>query len=186
MAWRLLRAMGLPALLASALCTFVLPLLLFLAATKLWYLYCVSSRDRSCALPLPPGTMGFPFFGETLQMVLQVRALGKGPENFPEDFPPQLWAWAEAGISVLAREATKAKRGARRRPDAPRRPLTRFAGLSLPPHYKTGNPKWFSLSAETTLENSLHWLCLKAGMKKFVSGGPPGCAHLVPETSNRK
>lgn len=65
--------MGLPALLASALCTFVLPLLLFLAATKLWYLYCVSSRDRSCALPLPPGTMGFPFFGETLQMVLQRR-----------------------------------------------------------------------------------------------------------------
>lgn len=70
--------MGLPALLASALCTFVLPLLLFLAAIKLWDLYCVSSRDRSCALPLPPGTMGFPFFGETLQMVLQVRELGAG------------------------------------------------------------------------------------------------------------
>ncbi|XP_037353137.1 cytochrome P450 26A1 isoform X1 [Talpa occidentalis] len=65
--------MGLPALLASALCTFVLPLLLFLAAIKLWDLYCVSSRDHSCALPLPPGTMGFPFFGETLQMVLQRR-----------------------------------------------------------------------------------------------------------------
>lgn len=65
--------MGFSALLASALCTFLLPLLLFLAAVKLWDLYCVSSRDPSCPLPLPPGTMGLPFFGETLQMVLQVR-----------------------------------------------------------------------------------------------------------------
>ncbi|XP_051837623.1 cytochrome P450 26A1 [Antechinus flavipes] len=65
--------MGFSALLASALCTFVLPLLLFLAAVKLWNLYCLSTRDRSCPLPLPPGTMGLPFFGETLQMVLQRR-----------------------------------------------------------------------------------------------------------------
>lgn len=76
-------AMGLLPLLASVLCTFVLPLLLFLAAIKLWDLYCVSSRDRSCALPLPPGTMGFPFFGETLQMVLQVRELGAGQDDPP-------------------------------------------------------------------------------------------------------
>lgn len=65
--------MGFSALVASALCTFLLPLLLFLAAVKLWDLYCVSSRDPSCPLPLPPGTMGLPFFGETLQLVLQVR-----------------------------------------------------------------------------------------------------------------
>ncbi|XP_067156168.1 cytochrome P450 26A1 isoform X3 [Apteryx mantelli] len=65
--------MGFSALVASALCTFLLPLLLFLAAVKLWDLYCVSGRDRSCPLPLPPGTMGLPFFGETLQMVLQRR-----------------------------------------------------------------------------------------------------------------
>lgn len=65
--------MGFSALVASALCTFLLPLLLFLAAVKLWDLYCVSGRDPSCPLPLPPGTMGLPFFGETLQMVLQVR-----------------------------------------------------------------------------------------------------------------
>ncbi|XP_041874932.1 cytochrome P450 26A1 isoform X2 [Corvus kubaryi] len=65
--------MGFSALVASALCTFLLPLLLFLAAVKLWDLYCVSSRDPSCPLPLPPGTMGLPFFGETLQLVLQRR-----------------------------------------------------------------------------------------------------------------
>ncbi|XP_030309054.1 cytochrome P450 26A1 isoform X3 [Calypte anna] len=65
--------MGFSALVASALCTFLLPLLLFLAAVKLWDLYCVSGRDPSCPLPLPPGTMGLPFFGETLQMVLQRR-----------------------------------------------------------------------------------------------------------------
>ncbi|XP_009998419.1 PREDICTED: cytochrome P450 26A1 [Chaetura pelagica] len=61
------------ALVASALCTVLLPLLVFLAAVKLWDLYCVSGRDPSCPLPLPPGTMGLPFFGETLQMVLQRR-----------------------------------------------------------------------------------------------------------------
>lgn len=65
--------MGFYALVASALCTFLLPLLLFLAAVRLWDLYCASGRDPSCPLPLPPGTMGLPFFGETLQMVLQVR-----------------------------------------------------------------------------------------------------------------
>ncbi|XP_053165739.1 cytochrome P450 26A1 [Hemicordylus capensis] len=65
--------MGFSAFLASAVCTFVLPLLLFLATVKLWDLYCVRGRDPSCPLPLPPGTMGLPFFGETLQLVLQRR-----------------------------------------------------------------------------------------------------------------
>ncbi|KAM8924517.1 cytochrome P450 26A1 [Pelodytes ibericus] len=54
----------------SALCTLVLPVLLFFTTLKLWHLYCVSQRDRSCGCPLPPGTMGIPFFGETLQIVL--------------------------------------------------------------------------------------------------------------------
>lgn len=58
---------------ATFLCTFVLPLSLFLAAVKLWEIYCISGRDRSCGSPLPPGSMGLPFLGETLQLVLQVR-----------------------------------------------------------------------------------------------------------------
>lgn len=80
--------MGFSTLVASALCTFLLPLLLFLAAVKLWDLYCVSSRDPSCPLPLPPGTMGLPFFGETLQMVLQVRRGEAAGERRSAPAPP--------------------------------------------------------------------------------------------------
>ncbi|XP_063291407.1 cytochrome P450 26A1 [Pelobates fuscus] len=54
----------------STLCTLILPVLLVISAVKLWNLYCVSLRDWSCDAPLPPGTMGLPFFGETMQMLL--------------------------------------------------------------------------------------------------------------------
>ncbi|KAM9324945.1 cytochrome P450 26A1 [Gastrophryne carolinensis] len=60
-------------LVSSTLCTLLLPLLLLLIAAKLWEVYCCRSRDPACPNPLPPGTMGLPFFGETLQMVLQRR-----------------------------------------------------------------------------------------------------------------
>lgn len=113
--------MGLPALLASALCTFVLPLLLFLAAIKLWDLYCVSSRDRSCALPLPPGTMGFPFFGETLQMVLQVRELGAGQEGC-QDWAPGFPAGRPREDVTPAGTRASPGRGAPRRPLTPASP----------------------------------------------------------------
>ncbi|KAG8435199.1 hypothetical protein GDO86_013223 [Hymenochirus boettgeri] len=63
--------MDLYTVLISALCTLALPVLLLLTATKLWEVYCLSRRDPNCEYPLPPGTMGLPFFGETLQIVLQ-------------------------------------------------------------------------------------------------------------------
>ena len=64
--------MALSTLLATVLCTIVLPVLLFLVAVKLWEVYLIRGRDPSCPRPLPPGSMGLPFLGETLQLLLQV------------------------------------------------------------------------------------------------------------------
>ncbi|XP_014661414.1 PREDICTED: cytochrome P450 26A1-like [Priapulus caudatus] len=46
------------------------PLMLCLATLHLWRLHVNASRDRACGLPLPPGTYGVPFIGETAHFAI--------------------------------------------------------------------------------------------------------------------
>ncbi|TKS93061.1 Cytochrome P450 26B1 [Collichthys lucidus] len=55
--------------------------LLLAVSQQLWQLRWTATRDKNCKLPMPKGSMGFPFIGETCHWLLQVSApsgLGKG------------------------------------------------------------------------------------------------------------
>lgn len=47
--------------------------LLLAVSQQLWQLRWTATRDKNCKLPMPKGSMGFPFIGETCHWLLQVR-----------------------------------------------------------------------------------------------------------------
>lgn len=59
--------------------------LLLAVSQQLWQLRWAATRDKSCKLPIPKGSMGFPLIGETGHWLLQVRARSlrrsPGPAN---------------------------------------------------------------------------------------------------------
>lgn len=53
-------------------CSALVPLMLCVSVTLLWRMHVENSRDRASPMPLPPGSVGLPFIGETAHFALMV------------------------------------------------------------------------------------------------------------------
>lgn len=51
--------------------------LLLAVSQQLWQLRWTATRDKNCKLPMPKGSMGFPFIGETCHWLVQVSGMGE-------------------------------------------------------------------------------------------------------------
>ncbi|KAL1271544.1 hypothetical protein QQF64_030560 [Cirrhinus molitorella] len=57
--------------------------LLLAVSQQLWQLRWTATRDKSCKLPMPKGSMGFPIIGETCHWFFQVSAPSLCLSKFP-------------------------------------------------------------------------------------------------------
>lgn len=56
--------------------------LLLAVSQQLWQLRWTATRDKNCKLPMPKGSMGFPFIGETCHWLVQVSGMGRDGGKF--------------------------------------------------------------------------------------------------------
>ena len=61
--------------LTSQCTTWLIPVLLSGFACYLWSTYLASCKDPDSKLPLPPGSMGLPIVGETINLLMKVSTL---------------------------------------------------------------------------------------------------------------
>lgn len=70
--------------------------LLLAVSQQLWQLRWAATRDKSCKLPIPKGSMGFPLIGETGHWLLQVRE--HSLRCSPGSASGERWAGGAAGL----------------------------------------------------------------------------------------
>lgn len=148
-----------PSWLEAGLAAVVALGLLLALARHLWALRWSLSRDRASALPLPHGSMGWPFFGETLHWLVQVSPGRAGVGGQERDWGldtgtlPMLRVPAACGSDPATSLGTLAGTGGDQGPGSVHLPAA-------------------SLDAGRRCLGEREALCAWRGGEKLASGGP--------------